>query len=308
MKHVIREIINWFDSYSVADDFDEQSDRIEVLRIMPFIIIHASVLLVFWVGFSWVACITALVLYVVRMFAITAFYHRYFSHRAFKTSRSVQFLFAFLGNAAAQRGPLWWAAHHRHHHRYTDQPEDTHSPVQYGFLWSHLLWFLANKNFRSHTERIKDYCIYPELVFIDRFDALAPLGLLFLLIIFGVLLDYFFPGLHTNGLQMAVWGFSISTVAVYHATFTINSLAHMFGSQRYDTGDFSRNNPLLAILTLGEGWHNNHHHYASAARQGFFWWEFDCTFYFLKLLSWLGIVHHLKALPEKRRLLTKPSS
>jgi stearoyl-CoA desaturase (delta-9 desaturase) len=300
---VIREIINWFDSYSIADDFDEQSDRIELLRIIPFITVHAGVLLVFWVGFSWIAVVVAVTLYVVRMFAITAFYHRYFAHRAFKTSRSVQFLFAYLGNSAAQRGPLWWAAHHRHHHRYTDQPEDTHSPKQHGFLWSHLLWFLTNKSFRTHSERIKDYCVYPELVWIDRFDSVAPVSLVVLLFGLGAGLNHFFPGLYTNGLQMVVWGFAISTVALYHATFTINSLSHMFGSQRYDTGDTSRNNALLALLTLGEGWHNNHHHYAGAARQGFFWWELDFTYYILKLFSLFGIVHHLKPLPEKRRLM-----
>ncbi len=301
MQSSLSKIVAWFDSYAVDASFDETSSRIELLRVLPFIIIHLSVLLVFWTGVSWVAFITAVVLYIVRMFAITGFYHRYFSHRAFKTSRPVQFIFALLGNAAGQRSPLWWAAHHRHHHKNTDTPEDTHSPVLYGFWWSHLLWFMANRNYKTRLNEIKDYAVYPELIFLDRFDSLAPLSLLVLLLLSGWLLGRYFTGLHTNALQMAVWGFSISTVVLYHATFTINSLSHMFGRRRYDTHDHSRNNWFLAILTLGEGWHNNHHHYAGSARQGFFWWEYDLTFYILKLMALLGLVYGLKPVPDRKR-------
>ena len=113
----------------------------------------------------------------------------------------------------------------------------------------------------------------------------------------GVLLQHFAPGLHTSGWQMLVWGFFISTVAVYHGTYTINSLSHVFGRQRYKTGDASRNNPWLALITLGEGWHNNHHHYPASVRQGFYWWEFDITFYMLKLMSYLGVIWDLKPVP-----------
>jgi stearoyl-CoA desaturase (delta-9 desaturase) len=125
---------------------------------------------------------------------------------------------------------------------------------------------------------------YPELRFIDRWDALVPMLLCAAL---------YFAG----GAQMVVWGFCVSTVALYHATFSINSVAHRYGSRRYGTRDASRNNAALALLTFGEGWHNNHHHYAASARQGFYWWEIDITYYLLRLLAALRLVHGLKCVP-----------
>lgn len=269
------------------------------LRILPFIALHAGCLGVIWVGWSWVAVLTALALYLIRMFAITGFYHRYFSHRAYKASRFWQFLFAVLGNASAQRGPLWWAGHHRHHHRFADQEEDVHSPSRHGFWWAHMIWLTTRANFPTRKEYVKDWEKYPELRWINRYDSLVPLLLGVFLYILGELLGRHLPELGTNGPQLVIWGFFISTVLLFHATCTINSLDHMFGTRRYDTPDTSRNNPLLAIFTLGEGWHNNHHYYAISARQGFFWWELDITYYLLVLMSWLGIVRDLRPLPEK---------
>jgi stearoyl-CoA desaturase (delta-9 desaturase) len=231
------------------------------------------------------------------MFAITGFYHRYFSHKAFKTSRPVQFIFAFLAASAAQRGPLWWASHHRHHHAHSDHPEDPHSPRQHGFFWSHLSWFLANKNFRLKKERIKDWLQYPELKLLDRFDVVAPLALALGLFALGAWLEYAAPHLQTNGLQLFIWGFVISTVLLYHMTFTVNSLAHVWGKRRFLTNDDSRNNPVIALFTLGEGWHNNHHHFPSSARQGFYWWEIDLTYYGLKILAALGLIWDLRKVP-----------
>jgi stearoyl-CoA desaturase (delta-9 desaturase) len=232
------------------------------------------------------------------MFAITGFYHRYFSHKAFKTNRFWQFLFAVIGNAAVQRGPLWWAAHHRHHHRYTDLPDDVHSPKQHGFWWSHLGWLTSRGNFPTRTKYIKEWARFPELRWMNRFDTVIPVLLAGSIYLWGVVLETYAPSLGTNGPQMLVWGFFISTVVLLHATLTINSLDHMIGTRRYNTNDTSRNNAVLAILTLGEGWHNNHHCYAVSARQGFRWWELDITYYLLLLLCRLGVVRDLRPVPE----------
>jgi stearoyl-CoA desaturase (delta-9 desaturase) len=262
---------------------------------------HAACLAVIWVGFSWAALAVTLGLYGVRMFAITGFYHRYFSHRTFKTSRAGQFMFGLLGASAVQRGPIWWAAHHRHHHVHSDKSEDLHSPVQHGFLWSHMGWFMSHKHDLADLSRVKDLLKYPELRFLDRYDIAVPTLLGVGVFLLGLLLKHVAPGWHTSGWQMLVWGFFISTVAVYHGTYTINSLSHVFGRQRYKTGDSSRNNVWLALITLGEGWHNNHHHYPASTRQGFYWWEFDVTFYVLKLLSYLGLIWDLKPVPAAIR-------
>ena len=279
----------------------ENSRRIDWARAVPFLLVHAICLFVFVVGISWTAFGVCVALYLVRMFAITGFYHRYFSHRTFKTTRAGQLIFGILGASAAQRGPIWWAAHHRHHHHYSDQPEDVHSPVQHGFFWSHMGWFLSKKFFAADLSRVKDLLKYPELRFLDRFDVAVPTALGVSVFLLGVLLKHVAPGLGTNGWQMLIWGFFVSTVALYHGTYTINSLSHVFGRQRYRTGDTSRNNFLLAIITLGEGWHNNHHHYPATVRQGFYWWEIDVTFYLLKFLSFFGLIWDLHAVPAAMR-------
>lgn len=291
-------IVAWFDS-NANIAVDNNPEKIEFLRILPFILLHLACFTVFFVGVSATALIIAVLLYALRMFAITGFYHRYFAHKAFKTSRFVQFIFAFLAASSAQRGPLWWASHHRHHHANSDKPDDSHSPVQHGFFWSHISWFLTNKNFNSKNERVKDLLVYPELKFLDRFDVIAPLFLATSLYALGAALEIYAPHLHTSGLQLLVWGFVISTVVLYHMTFTVNSLAHVWGGRRFNTSDESRNNSLIALLTLGEGWHNNHHHFPSAARQGFYWWEIDLTYYGLKILSALGLIWDLRKVPAE---------
>ncbi|MBB5015826.1 acyl-CoA desaturase [Rehaibacterium terrae] len=288
----------WFDSGDATAPVPEGSpDRIDWLRVLPFIGLHAACLGVLWVGFSWFALSVALALYALRMFAITAFYHRYFSHKAFRTSRPVQFAFALLGASAVQRGPLWWAAHHRHHHRHSDTAQDLHSPVTRGFFWSHVGWFLSERGFHTDHRAIRDLARYPELRWLDRYDIVVPVALAAGLYFLGSWLERAYPALQTNGPQLLVWGFFVSTVALFHVTFTINSLAHRWGSRRFATRDNSRNNWLLALLTFGEGWHNNHHHYPGSARQGFRWWEIDLTYYGLRLLALLGLVRDLRPVP-----------
>jgi stearoyl-CoA desaturase (delta-9 desaturase) len=237
-------------------------------------------------------------LYFVRMFAITGFYHRYFSHRSFHTSRWMQFIFAVVGNTAVQRGALWWASVHRHHHKHSDQPQDAHSPRISGFLWSHIGWMTSSKNFPTNYDSIRDLAKFPELVFLNRFDLVVPAIFGAALYMVGALLARFAPGLETTGGQLFVWGFFVSTVMLLHGTLFINSMAHVIGGRRFKTQDDSRNNFVLALITLGEGWHNNHHRYMSSARQGFYWWELDITYYLLKALAALGLVWDLRTVPE----------
>jgi stearoyl-CoA desaturase (delta-9 desaturase) len=291
----------WFDSDYFPEGADcvrQRPDRFEYRRCLPFVFLHLGCLLVFWVGWSWTAVAAAVVLYVGRMFAITGFYHRYFAHRTFRTSRLVQFLFAAVGNTAIQRGALWWAVVHRHHHRHSDQAGDIHSPGLKGFWWSHIGWMTSSRNFPTDYSAIRDFAKYPELVFLNRFDLVVPAIFGLALYSAGGALQRFFPALGVSGGRFFVWGFFISTTVLLHCTLFINSLAHVLGQRRFETTDDSRNNFLLALVTLGEGWHNNHHRYMSAARQGFYWWEVDFTYYGLKALKWLGLIRGLRPVPK----------
>src|SRR5215470_1495511 len=295
-------VVRWFDSWAGLEAIAEREPLcVDWLRCIPFVAMHAMCLGVIWVGWSPFAVATAAALYVIRMFAITGLYHRYFSHRTFKTSRLGQFFFALLGASAVQRGPLWWAAHHRHHHRFSDEPEDRHSPLQHGFLWSHMGWFMSRSNFRTNLQAVADLAKFPELRFLDRFDVLVAILFAVGIYFVGVIAAAINPHLETSGTQLLIWGFFISTVAVYHGTYTINSLSHQIGRKRYETGDTSGNSLPLALLTLGEGWHNNHHHYPGSTRQGFYWWEIDISYYVLVMLSWLGIVWDLRPVPKHIR-------
>lgn len=287
----------WLDSDHFAEGAASVMNRPLVSRPsrwLPFAFLHLGALAAFFVGVSPIALIVAVALYWLRMFAITAFYHRYFSHRTFKTSRPAQFVFALLGMMSVQRGPLWWAAHHRSHHRLSDKPGDTHSPVVDGFLWSHIAWITADGNMPTRYDNVKDLTCFPELVLLNRFDWAVPFILGWTLYLSGCALDVYCPQLGTNGNQMLVWGFFVSTCVLFHCTAAINSIAHIVGSRRYPTDDDSRNNFLLALVTLGEGWHNNHHFCMTSVRQGFYWWEIDICFYILKVMSWMGLIWDLR--------------
>lgn len=239
---------------------------------------------VFLVGFSWKGLLLALGLYAVRMFGLTAGYHRYFAHRSFKTGRVFQFLLALLGVTAVQKGPLWWAGHHRTHHKYSDTPRDVHSVRQHGFWWAHVKWIMVRRFEGTDWDRIKDFAAYPELRWLNRYFLVPPVLMAVGLVLIG-------------GWSAFVWGFLVSTTLLWHGTFCVNSLAHLFGRRRYATSDDSRNSFLIALITLGEGWHNNHHHYQRSERQGFFWWELDVTHVVLTGLSWLGLVSDLHGPP-----------
>ncbi len=232
------------------------------------------------------AVLLGLALFWIRTFALTGGYHRYFSHRSYRTSRAFQLVLAVLGCATFQQGPLWWAAHHRHHHRYTDVPQDVHSPRQHGFLWSHVGWVFSYENEPTRRGLIKDFAKYPELVWLDRnhkWPAFALAAISYLI----------------AGFSGFTWGFLLSTTVLFQTTFMVNSLTHQFGTRRYATDDDSRNNWWVALLTFGEGWHNNHHRYPGSVRQGFFWWELDVSYLILRALEKLGVVWDLQVPPQR---------
>jgi stearoyl-CoA desaturase (Delta-9 desaturase) len=235
-------------------------------------------------GLSWSGLALCVALYVPRMFFVTGGYHRYFSHRSYKTSRWFQFVLALGATFTAQKGVLWWAAHHRVHHKLSDLPGDLHSVKQSGFWWSHMGWILARDLEGTDLSRIKDFSKYPELRWLDRYWMIPPVAA-------GVI------AFAIGGFFALIWAFAVPQVLCWHGTFTINSLSHVWGGRRYATEDDSRNNLVLALITMGEGWHNNHHHYQVAARQGFFWWEIDCTYYVLRALAAIGLVRDLHGVP-----------
>lgn len=254
--------------------------RVNVILAVRFWFLHVVALAAVFVPFTGDAAAWLIGSYLVRMFGITAGYHRYFSHRSYKLGRAAQFVMAMLAQSSGQKGVLWWAAHHRDHHRHADTARDVHSPRE-GLWWSHVGWILSTDHDGYDAARIADFGKFPELRWLDRHHW-VPLAILAI----GALL--------IGGVPALMWGVIASTVALYHATFAINSIAHLWGSRRFDTPDDSRNNPLLALLTLGEGWHNNHHYCRSSCRQGVEWWQLDVTYLVLRALAAVGIVRDLR--------------
>lgn len=263
----------------------DMTDRFNWLAFIPMVLLHLGLIGIFWTGFTWTSVIMCAVLYCVRVFGITGGYHRYFSHRGYKSGRGFQFFMALLGSLAMQKGPLWWAAKHREHHRDSDDPSDAHSPRQYGVWDAHIGWVYRQARTHPDLGIIKDFAKYPEIRWLNRHQYLP--GLLLAVLCFAI-----------DGWAGLLVGWLLSLILCYHATFTINSLMHVWGRPRYLTGDDSRNSFLLAIVTMGEGWHNNHHYYPAAARNGFFWWEFDPTYYILLGFEKLGLVWDLRQPPK----------
>ncbi len=254
-----------------------------------FWIVQASALLVFAVPAS--AGLVALwaVSHFLRAIGLTLAFHRYFAHRAFKMNRITQFAWAFIGTAAMQKGPLWWAGHHVNHHKYADREGDPHSPMVSGLYYAHIGWFLNDtKHDRLETTNpvVRDFSKFPELRFLDTYFFIPPTLLALALYL-------------TGGFPWLVWGFCLPTVTLAHATFAINTVNHLFGSRRFETIDESRNNPVTAFFAVGEGWHNNHHRYQRAARNGFYWWEFDPTWYVIRAMQALGLAWDVQPVPER---------
>ncbi len=257
------------------------------VQALPFWLLHVGAVVgIIMMGWSWKGFALAIALYYARMFFVTGVYHRYFSHRSYKTSRWFQFVIALLGGMSVQKGALWWAGHHRHHHKFSDKPEDLHSVRQDGLMWSHVGWIVARDHNATRYDLIRDFQKYPELVWLNEHHIVP-------VVLYGVLLLAFGGGF------ALFWGLVVSTVLLWHGTFTINSLSHVYGTRRFETEDDSRNNWFLAMLTMGEGWHNNHHHYQSTANQGFYWWEIDLSYYVLWTLARVGLVWDLRKPPER---------
>jgi len=268
-------------------NLEKPLDRIDWKTRIPIIGLHVAAAIGFlFTEFSWKGVLLCIVAYYFRMWALSSFFHRYFSHRSFKTSRWFQFIMAFLGTLTVQNGVLWWAANHRHHHRYSDQPEDLHSPKQKGFWWAHMGWVLTYRVNKTKFELVRDFLKFPEIRWLDRYWLI-------------VVSAFAAATLMIGGWFAFYWCFLLSTVLLLHGTFTVNSLAHMWGSRRYETTDTSRNNFLIALITMGEGWHNNHHRFMSSARQGFFWWEIDPSYYVLKILEKFRLVWDVRRPPKE---------
>ncbi len=277
--------------------------RYRLSENLPFWGVHIyAAFAVIYYGWSWSGLGLALILYFTRMFFVTTAYHRYFSHRTFRTSRVFQFILAFLAQTSVQKGVLWWAGHHRRHHKYSDLPEDVHSVKQRGFWWAHVGWILSDRHDVTEWDRVRDFAAYPELRLLNTRGVNILPGVLLAVVLF-----------LTGGVHALVWGFFVSTVLLWHGTFTINSLTHVFGTTRYASNDESKNNWFLAFITLGEGWHNNHHRYQSSCSQGFYWWEYDVTYWLLRGMQVLRLVSEVRTVPQEildegRRPLAPPSA
>ena len=262
--------------------------RLRPAAVAGFVLVHLAALGVFAVGFSWLGVALCIGSYYLWMFAVTAGFHRYFSHRTYRLPRVPAFLLAFLGQTAAQKGVLWWSSNHRHHHKYSDRPEDIHSPLQGGFWWAHMGWILSPDHEATDLSRVPDLAKYPELVWLDRNQFLPTL-------LYAVALSLAF------GPVGLFYGYFLSTVLLWHGTFSVNSIMHVFGRRAFATTDDSRNSFLISLITMGEGWHNNHHWAPGSAAQGFRWWQWDGSFYVLWLAERLGLVRGLRRPPERWR-------
>jgi len=289
---------NSLDSLAMSVKTDEY--RIRWVEIVPFLAVHAIAIAgIAYYGWSWSGFALSMAVYGVMIFAITGGLHRYFSHRAYKTNRAFQFVLALLGTFVTQKGVLWWAAHHRHHHKYSDTPDDVHSPIQRSFWWAHVGWILVQKNKAIRWEKIPDLAKYPELRWLQKHEMK-------IVVAFATSM-FFIPQLFgASGTWGLLWGYFVMTTFLWHGTFTINSFTHLWGRKRYASGDESRNSLLFALITFGEGWHNNHHYYQRSTSQGFYWWEIDITYYILKVLSWTGVVWDVKRPPRHIRDARQP--
>jgi len=278
-----------------------QAVHSKVLVVAAFMaFFHIACFAFIYTGVSFVAVMTAFAMYVIRGIGVTGGYHRLLAHRAFKTSRFVQFLFALAGSLAVQGGPIWWVSHHRSHHRDTDTDEDIHSPVTRGMWKAHMGWMITDEAFNENGANSRDLHKFAELKFLQRYYVWLVVLEMIGLFGFGSIWAWVFPESGTSGLQMLVWGFFISTVFTWHVTFMVNSVCHRYGSQPYDTKDASTNNFFVGVLGFGEGWHNNHHYYPNSARHGLRWWQLDTTWWLIRLLQVLGIVSEPK-LPKELR-------
>ncbi len=260
-----------------------------IVQVSIFWLVQVSALLVFAVPFRWAFIALWAASHFVRAIGLTLAFHRYYAHRAFKMNRVARFVWTFIGTAAMQKGPLWWAGHHVNHHKFADREGDPHSPMVSGVYYAHIGWFLNDAKYdrvEATNPVLRDFGPVPEVAWLDRYYFVAPVMLAVALFVLG-------------GLPWLVWGFCLPTMTLAHATFAINTVNHMFGSRRFETVDESRNNPVTAFFAVGEGWHNNHHRYQRAARNGFYWWEFDVTWYVIRAMNAVGLAWDVLPVPKR---------
>lgn len=254
---------------------------------IPYLLVRLACFGVFWTGLGWANAAWLAGGFLLRMWALTVGYHRYFAHRAFRTSRPFQFLLALAGSTCLQGGVIWWAETHRRHHRNADTPDDLHSPHFQGWFYSHYGWFLDTRHRDTRLGNIPDLARFPELVFLDRWHF----------VVFGLLATI--VGL-TAGLGPMLWAVFVPTVMMWEITHWVQSFSHSWGGyRRYESSDQSRNHWLLGIVGLGE-FHNNHHRFPGSSRQGHVWWEVDAGYWSLRLLEILGLVWNLN-IPHDQR-------
>lgn len=273
---------------------------LSTLTVIAFWLVQVSAVTVFFVPFSWGLVALWAGAHFVRAVGLTLTFHRYFAHRAFKMGRVTQFLWAFIGTAAMQKGPLWWAGHHITHHKYADREGDPHSPYVSGFYYAHIGWFLndvRHDKVEATNPVVRDFGKFPEIRWLDRYFVVPPV--LWAAAMYAI-----------GGFPWLAWGFFLPTVTLAHATFAINTINHLYGWRRFNTADESRNNPLTAFFAVGEGWHNNHHRFQRAARNGFYWWEFDPTYYVIRIMGWFGLAWDIQPVPERiyREAREKPAA
>jgi stearoyl-CoA desaturase (delta-9 desaturase) len=261
-----------------------------IVQIAIFWLVQVSALLVFFVSpFRWPLVGLWAASHFLRALGLTIIFHRHLAHRAFRMNRAARFVWALVGTASMQKGPLWWAGHHVNHHRFADRDGDPHSPMISGFYYAHIGWFLNDTKhdaLEASNPVVRDFSIFPELAWLDRYHYVPPALLAAAMYAIG-------------GLPWLVWGFCLPTMTLAHATFCINTVNHLFGSRRFETIDESRNNAFTAFFAVGEGWHNNHHRYQRAARNGFYWWEFDPTWYVIRAMQAAGLVWDVQAVPGR---------
>lgn len=245
-------------------------------------------------GLSLTAFFVFLLCYVLRSFAISGVYHRYFSHQSYKTSRWFQFILTVAGCTCGQRGPLSWATSHRLHHQHADDDGDPHSPTLGGFWHAHMGWYLEKDALPTHDSELKRFKDYPEILWLNKNHNVVFLGYLALLYLLGFITAAIFPESGTSGLQFVLWGGFVSTLCLLHATGLINSLSHIFGKRDYDTPDESRNIAWLFPITFGENWHNTHHRYPWSANTGIKKGHWDWIFASLLCLQKCGLIYDLK--------------